>query len=225
MFDILTKPRVDITRKQGDAPAEPRNSLVNHLCRLAGRRVLPEVHVFIAPLRLRAILRSDRSGLGAGLMKGCRKSGIQAFQLLAEPRHSSIRTPLNRRRRLGHARFIARLRYRFGPPQRSSCPPVSRRATSPISSDLRLGGSRREPAIFVGGGSCLTLEKRLLPQTEDLAFLAMKRVFDVVIERDPTSYLVASVPTLPGCHTRAKSLDKFQTGIREAIELCLEECG
>jgi predicted RNase H-like HicB family nuclease len=53
----------------------------------------------------------------------------------------------------------------------------------------------------------------------------MKRVFDVVIEKDGAGYLVASVPALPGCHTQAKSLDKLQDRIREAIELCLEEFG
>lgn len=53
----------------------------------------------------------------------------------------------------------------------------------------------------------------------------MKRVYDVVIEKDSAGHLVASVPTLPGCHTQAKSLDKLQVRIREAIELCLEESG
>lgn len=53
----------------------------------------------------------------------------------------------------------------------------------------------------------------------------MKRSFTVVIERDADGYLVASVPELPGCHTQAKSLDKLQERIREAIELCLEEYG
>ncbi len=53
----------------------------------------------------------------------------------------------------------------------------------------------------------------------------MKREFDVVIERDSEGYLVASVPALPGCHTQAKSFDKLQGRIKEAIELCLEEYG
>lgn len=55
---------------------------------------------------------------------------------------------------------------------------------------------------------------------------ALKRAkveeFHVVIERDAEGYYVASVPTLPGCHTQARSLDKLQERIREAIELCLE---
>ncbi|MGC9452085.1 MAG: type II toxin-antitoxin system HicB family antitoxin [Oceanipulchritudo sp.] len=53
----------------------------------------------------------------------------------------------------------------------------------------------------------------------------MKKNFDVVIERDSQGYFVASVPALPGCHTQAKSLDKLQTRIQEAIALCLEEYG
>lgn len=56
-------------------------------------------------------------------------------------------------------------------------------------------------------------------------FFGMKREFNVVIERDSEGYLVASVPALPGCHTQAKSFDKLQDRVREAIELCLDECG
>jgi len=50
----------------------------------------------------------------------------------------------------------------------------------------------------------------------------MRREFNVVIERDAEGYYVASVPTLKGCHTQARSLDKLLTRIREAIALCLE---
>ena len=46
--------------------------------------------------------------------------------------------------------------------------------------------------------------------------------FNVVIERDSEGYYVASVPTLPGCHTQARSLDKLIQRVQEAIELCLE---
>ena len=35
----------------------------------------------------------------------------------------------------------------------------------------------------------------------------MSREFSVVIEKDEDGYFVASVPTLRGCHTQAKSLD------------------
>lgn len=50
----------------------------------------------------------------------------------------------------------------------------------------------------------------------------MNRDFNVVIERDSEGYFVASVPSLPGCHTQATSLDVLMERIREAIELCLE---
>jgi predicted RNase H-like HicB family nuclease len=54
---------------------------------------------------------------------------------------------------------------------------------------------------------------------------AMGREFNVVVERDAEGYYVASVPTLPGCHTQARSLDELMERIKEAIELCLEVQG
>ncbi len=50
----------------------------------------------------------------------------------------------------------------------------------------------------------------------------MTHHFDVIIERDEEGYFIASVPSLPGCHTQAKSLDVLMQRIREAIELRLE---
>ncbi|ELR97468.1 type II toxin-antitoxin system HicB family antitoxin [Gloeocapsa sp. PCC 73106] len=50
----------------------------------------------------------------------------------------------------------------------------------------------------------------------------MTREFNVIIERDVEGYFIASVPTLPGCHTQAKSLDELIERIQEAIVLCLE---
>jgi predicted RNase H-like HicB family nuclease len=50
-----------------------------------------------------------------------------------------------------------------------------------------------------------------------------KRKFTVVIERDEEGYLVATVPSLRGCHTQAKSLDALMKRVREVIALCLEE--
>ena len=50
----------------------------------------------------------------------------------------------------------------------------------------------------------------------------MSKTFSVVIERDADDYFVASVPSLRGCHTQARSLDELMERIREAIELCLE---
>jgi predicted RNase H-like HicB family nuclease len=51
------------------------------------------------------------------------------------------------------------------------------------------------------------------------------RGFTVVIERDEDGYLVASVPSRHGCHTRARSMDRLLERIKEAIELCLEVQG
>lgn len=48
------------------------------------------------------------------------------------------------------------------------------------------------------------------------------REFDVIIERDAEGYYVASVPSLTGCHTQARSLDELMDRVREAVELCLE---
>ena len=50
----------------------------------------------------------------------------------------------------------------------------------------------------------------------------MVREFNVIIERDPDGFLVATVPELRGCHTQAKSLDVLMKRVREAVELCLE---
>ena len=41
----------------------------------------------------------------------------------------------------------------------------------------------------------------------------MGREFDVVVERDGEGFYVASVPTLPGCHTQARSLDELMERI------------
>jgi predicted RNase H-like HicB family nuclease len=53
----------------------------------------------------------------------------------------------------------------------------------------------------------------------------MTREFTVVVERDSEGYYVASVPSLRGCHTQAKSRDELDVRIKEAIALCLEEGG
>jgi predicted RNase H-like HicB family nuclease len=52
--------------------------------------------------------------------------------------------------------------------------------------------------------------------------LNMVREFSVVIERDEDGYFVASVPSLRGCHTQARSLDVLMKRVKEAIQLCLE---
>ncbi len=53
--------------------------------------------------------------------------------------------------------------------------------------------------------------------------MAQKRKFTVLIERDEEGYFVATVPSLRGCHTQAKSLDTLMKRVREVIALCLEE--
>jgi predicted RNase H-like HicB family nuclease len=50
----------------------------------------------------------------------------------------------------------------------------------------------------------------------------MNREFNVMVERNTDGYFVASVPSLPGCHTQAKSLDELMERIQEAIELYWE---
>ena len=50
----------------------------------------------------------------------------------------------------------------------------------------------------------------------------MNRSFNVIIEKDEDGYFVATVPSLRGCHTKAKSLDKLMERTKEAIQLCLE---
>jgi predicted RNase H-like HicB family nuclease len=49
--------------------------------------------------------------------------------------------------------------------------------------------------------------------------------FNVVIEKDEDGYFVATVPSLPGCHTQAKSLDELSSRIKEAIEAYLDVKG
>lgn len=46
--------------------------------------------------------------------------------------------------------------------------------------------------------------------------------FPVFIEKDEDGILIASVPSIPGCHTHAKTLPTLMKRIKEAIELCLE---
>ncbi len=47
--------------------------------------------------------------------------------------------------------------------------------------------------------------------------------FKVVIEKDEDGYFVASVPSILGCHTQAKTMTKLMARVKDAILLCLEE--
>lgn len=48
--------------------------------------------------------------------------------------------------------------------------------------------------------------------------------FTVFVEKDPESGMfVGIVPSLPGAHTYAETLDELQNRIVEVISLCLEE--
>ena len=50
----------------------------------------------------------------------------------------------------------------------------------------------------------------------------MTRHFNLVVERDSEGFFVATVPSLPGCHTQAQSLDQLMERVQEAISLYLE---
>lgn len=50
----------------------------------------------------------------------------------------------------------------------------------------------------------------------------MSGVYTVVIEKDEDGYFVGSVPTLPGCHTQARSIDRLMDRMAEAIAVYLD---
>jgi predicted RNase H-like HicB family nuclease len=49
--------------------------------------------------------------------------------------------------------------------------------------------------------------------------------FKVIIEKDEDGWFVGTVPSLPGCHSQAQSLDKLLKRIHEAIVLYIDEKG
>ena len=53
----------------------------------------------------------------------------------------------------------------------------------------------------------------------------MTKDFQVIIEQDADGWYVGSAPSLPGCHTQARSLDVLMERMREAIALALEDNG
>lgn len=50
---------------------------------------------------------------------------------------------------------------------------------------------------------------------------ATQKQFKVIVERDEDGLYVASVPSLPGCHTQGKNLQELTENVRDAITLCL----
>ena len=53
----------------------------------------------------------------------------------------------------------------------------------------------------------------------------MKHDLHIVIERDEEGWLVGSVPSLPGCHTQARTQDELVERMQEAIEAYLDAFG
>ena len=53
----------------------------------------------------------------------------------------------------------------------------------------------------------------------------MKREVHYIVERDEEGWLVGTVPSLPGCHSQARTLDELAERMREAIEAYLEVMG
>ena len=49
------------------------------------------------------------------------------------------------------------------------------------------------------------------------------RQFNVVVERDAEGFFVATVPSLPGCHTQARSLDQLMERVTQPHLPPLEE--
>lgn len=48
------------------------------------------------------------------------------------------------------------------------------------------------------------------------------KTFAAYVEWDPeTKLYVGTVPTVPGAHTQAATLDELQANLKEVIELCL----
>ncbi len=46
--------------------------------------------------------------------------------------------------------------------------------------------------------------------------------FKVVVEQDEDRVFVASVPSVPGCHSEGKTYEEALKNVREALELSLE---
>ena len=52
----------------------------------------------------------------------------------------------------------------------------------------------------------------------------MEKLFTAPIEQDvETGYFIGMIPSVPGTHTQAKSLDELSVRLNEVVELCLDE--
>lgn len=52
--------------------------------------------------------------------------------------------------------------------------------------------------------------------------MSKKYEFPILIERDEDGIFIATVPTLKGRHTHAKTISTLMERVKEAILLCLE---
>lgn len=51
----------------------------------------------------------------------------------------------------------------------------------------------------------------------------MEQLFTAHIEKDTESgYYIGIIPTVPGAHTQAKTLDELTVRLKEVLELCFE---
>ena len=51
----------------------------------------------------------------------------------------------------------------------------------------------------------------------------MVTTYQVIVERDGSSWWLARIPAVPGCHTQGKSIDQALHRIREALDLWVED--
>ena len=50
----------------------------------------------------------------------------------------------------------------------------------------------------------------------------MTTEYTILIDKDEEGYYVGSIPTLPGCHSQARSVDQLMERMEEAVSLWLE---
>jgi len=46
--------------------------------------------------------------------------------------------------------------------------------------------------------------------------------YTVVVEKGESGYYIGYVPSIPGCHTQAKTIPQLMERVKEAIEISLE---